>query len=64
MTRQFKNFNKNTFVEALNCVYWDDLLDIDDSTITVQLWTKVFMGILDRHAPVLKRKGKTLTHHG
>ena len=27
------------------------LLDIDDLTIMVQLWTKMFMGILDRHAP-------------
>ena len=39
-------------------MHWDDLLDIDDLTIMVQLWTKVFMGILDRHAPVLKHKGK------
>ena len=40
-------------------MYWDDLLDIDDWTIMVQLWTKVFVGILDRHAPVLKCKGKS-----
>ena len=24
----------------------------------VQLWTKVFVGVLDRHAPVLNRKGR------
>ena len=53
-----EKFNKNAFIEALNRVYWDDLMDIDDPTIVVQLWTKVFVGILDRHAPVLKRKGK------
>ena len=33
MTRQLKNFNKNAFIEALNRVYWDDLLDVDDPTI-------------------------------
>ena len=58
VTRQLKNFNKNAFIEALNRVYWDDLLDVDDPTIMVQLWTRVFVGILDRHAPVLKRNGK------
>ena len=58
VTRQLKNFNKNAFIEALNRVYWDDLLDVDDPTTMVQLWTSVFVGILDKHAPVLKRKGK------
>ena len=58
VTRQLKNFNKNAFIEALNRVYWDDLLDVDDPTIMVQLWTRVFVGILDKHAPVLKSKGK------
>ena len=62
VTRQLKNFNKNAFIEALNRVFWDDLLDVDDPTIMVQLWTKVFVGIrvgiLDRHVPVLKCKGK------
>ena len=58
VTRQLKNVNKNAFIEALNRVYWDDLLDVDDPTIMVQLWTRVFVGILDEHAPVLKRKCK------
>ena len=33
VTRQLKNCNKNAFIEALNRVYWDDLLDVDDPTI-------------------------------
>ena len=51
VTRQLKNFNKNAFIEALNRVYWDDLLDVDDPPIMVQLLTRVFVGILDRHVP-------------
>ena len=47
---RLKIFNKNAFIEALNRVYRDDLLDIDDPTIMVQLWKNVFVG-------------KTLTHH-
>ena len=43
VTRQLKNFSKNAFIEALQHVYWDDLLDIDDPTMMVQLWTKVFV---------------------
>ena len=58
MTRQLRNFIKNAFIEALNRVYWDGLFDVDDPTIMVRLWTRVFGGILDRHAPVLKRKGE------
>ena len=54
VTRQLKNVNKNAFIEALNRVYCDDLLDVDDPTIMEQLWTRVFVGILDKHAPVLK----------
>ena len=52
VTRQLKNFNKNAFIEALNRVYWDDLLDIDDPTIMVQLWTKVFA---DFHSNNIRR---------
>ena len=58
MTRQLKNLNKSAFIEALNHVFWDDLLATDDPTIMVQLWTEVFVAIMDRHAPVLKHKGK------
>ena len=60
VTRQLKNFNRNAFIEALNRVYWDDVLDTDDPRILGQLWMKVFVGILDRHAPVLERKSKNI----
>ena len=51
LTRQLKNFNKNVFIEALNCVYWEDQLDIDDLTTMVQLlgrkcsWPKYWIGM-------------------
>ena len=61
VTRQFKHFNKTAFLEDLRQVYWDDLLDTtDDPTVLVQLWTKVFVGTLDKHAPLMKRKGKNI----
>ena len=60
VTRQFMNFNKAAFLKNLKSVYWDDLLGVDeDPSILVQLWTKVFVGTLDKHAPLLKRKRKT-----
>ena len=59
VTRQFKHFNKTAFLEDLTRVYWDDLLDTtDDPTVLVQLWTKVSVATLDKHAPLMKRKGK------
>ena len=37
---------------------WEDLVDYDNPDAIVYLWTKMFTGILDKHAPLLKRKGK------
>ena len=32
----------------------------DDPTVLVQLWTEVFVGTLDKHAPLMKRKGQNI----
>ena len=38
VTRQFKNFNKNAFLENLKSIYCNDLLGVDeDPNILVQL---------------------------
>ena len=39
-------------------VCWDDLVDHNDPTIAAQFWTRVFVGLLDKHAPFRQRKGK------
>ena len=55
VSRQLKNFNKAKFLEDLERVYWDDLVDHDDPTIVAQFWTRVFAGLLDKHAPFRQR---------
>ena len=54
---QLKYFNKQKFLEDLEQVYWEDLVDYDNPNATVYLWTKMFTGILDKHTPLRKRKG-------
>ena len=57
-SRQLKCFNKEKFLDDLGQVYWEDLVDYDNPDAIVYLWTKMFTGILDKHAPLRKRKGK------
>ena len=57
-SRQLKNFNKEMFIQHLSRVYWDDLVDYDDPNAIVDMWTKMFTSIIDKHAPLRKRKGK------
>ena len=55
---QLKCLNKEKFLEDLGQVYYEDLVDYDNPDAIVYLWTKIFTGILDKHAPLRKRKGK------
>ena len=59
-SRQMKNFHKEKFTADLSQFYWDDLVDFDNSNIAVQMWTKVFVATIDKHAPLKKRKGKNV----
>ena len=46
------------FIQDLSRVYWDDLVDYDDPNAIVDMRTKMFTSIIDKHAPLRKRKGK------
>ena len=35
-------------------------MDHDDLTIVAQLWTMLFVGLLNKHAPFRQRKGKNI----
>ena len=48
------------FIQDLSRVYWDDLVDYDDPNAIVDMWTKMFTNIIDKHAPLRKRKGKNI----
>ena len=54
---QLKNFNKAKFLKDLER---DDLVDHDDPTIAAQFWIRVFVGLLDKHAPFRQRKSKNI----
>ena len=46
VSRQLKNFNKAKFLEDLERVYWDHLVDHDDPTIAAKFWTRVSLDYL------------------
>ena len=46
------------FIQDLSRVYWDDLVDYDDPNAIVDMWTKMFTSIIDKHVPLRKRKCK------
>ena len=53
-----KNFHEKKFTANLSRFYWDDLVDFDDPSIAVQMWTKVFVATIDKPAPLKKEKIK------
>ena len=63
-SRQLQNFDKEKFIEDLNSIYWDEVVNLEDSNVWVQLWTKMFTSILGKYTPLRKRKGETYTHLG
>ena len=56
-TTQLKNFNQQAFLSDLSEVNWEALVadaqDIDDA---VRKWTQIFLIILEKHAPTLRRR--------
>ena len=55
-SRQMKNFHKENSlqisVDFIGMTYLD--VDFDDPNIAVQMWTKVFVATIDKHAPLKK----------
>ena len=54
-SRQMKKFYKEKFTADLSRFHWDD-----DHNIAVQMWRKVFVATIDKHAPLKKEKVKML----
>ena len=57
-SRQMKNFDKEKFTADLGRFNWDDLVDFHNPNIAIQMWTKVFVSTIDKHAPLKKTIGK------
>lgn len=54
--RSFKTYNQDNYIEDLKSVPWhviDNEENIDDAVLT---WNKLFLDIVDSHAPITKRR--------
>jgi hypothetical protein len=55
--RSFKNFNENDFMQDLSNVPFHACFNSDDVNDQMQMYNKMFNGVLDKHAPL---KNKTI----
>ena len=55
-SRQLKHYKPESFREDLATADWESLMDIEDVDLMSFEWERLFLKILDRHAPIRQRK--------
>ena len=50
--RSFKPFNQNAFFDDLNCTPFDNVHQHTDPNEALAVWYKLFMDVVNRHAPI------------
>ncbi|VDI73723.1 Hypothetical predicted protein [Mytilus galloprovincialis] len=56
--RCFKNFNENKFLEDLNKTNFAQIEQISDIQSATDMWYKLFLSVINRHAPVKVKRIK------
>lgn len=56
--RSMKNFNKDLFLQDLSCVPFDNVHRHNDPDEALAEWYSMFLRVLDKHAPVRKKRVK------
>ncbi len=51
--RNNKRFNKHDFIQNLSRLSWIIVTLCEDPNGSWQIWKSLFLGVLDRHAPIL-----------
>ena len=54
--RDYKNFVESDFIEDILQVPWDTVCRFYDPNVCWQAWKSLFLDILDRHAPVRRKR--------
>ena len=55
-SRQLKPYKPESFREDLATADWESLMEIEDVDLMALEWERVFLKILDQHAPIRQRK--------
>ena len=54
--RNFKNFVESDFIQDISMVPWDMTYQFDNPNICWQIWKSLFLEVLDRHAPLRRKR--------
>lgn len=54
--RNFANFNVDNFRNDLQSLPWDDINMFDDVNETWLLWKRMFLSVVDKHAPIKRKR--------
>ena len=60
--RSFKKFNENNFLRDLSEAPFMDVYQYDDPNQALSAWYRVFLPILDKHAPIRRKRVKHTSH--
>ena len=55
-SRNLKHNNKEAFRKDLANADWESIMEVSDVNIMYAEWEKLFINILDKHAPIRQRK--------
>ena len=54
--RNFKNFVESDSIQDISTVPWDMIYQSDNPNICWQIWKSLFLEVLDRHAPLRRKR--------
>ena len=58
--RKFKNFNNHLFLKDLEALNVDEIKNIAKDPYQMwSLWRNLFLGVLDKHAPITETKNQS-----
>ena len=54
--RNFKNFDESGFIQEISLLPWDMIYQSNNPNICWQVWKSLFLGALDRYAPLRQKR--------
>ena len=56
--RSYKHYSKESFLADLRNENWDSIEESEDVNEAASIWSKMFLNVADRHAPVKQTRIK------
>lgn len=59
--RSFKHFDKDAFLLDLQLTHFNVIFDLTDADMALEVWYRLFLSVLNKHAPIKTRRVKSPT---